>query len=65
MLADYLIVGATLALAAGYVIAVQFVLSHVERRDLAALADEQPSKAVPARERKSSTPSPNGLLART
>ena len=64
MIGAYLMVAAALALAASYVAIIHYLLSHVERRDLSALAESRQSKRLPAKAKTASGPYPNALLAR-
>ena len=64
MIGAYLMVAAALALAASYVAIIHYLLSHVERRDLSALGDSQPSKRPAAKAKPATGPYPDALPAR-
>ena len=63
MIDAYLVVAGVLAMVAGYIAIINYMLSHVERRDLAALGCVQSKQTSPKSE-TTAPQSPNALPAR-
>ena len=64
MIDAYLIVAGVLVMVTSYIMTIHYLLSHVERRDLAALTDGPQLKRPPAKAKPVSSHSPDVLPAR-